>query len=167
MSHSTCFVYTAPLSRVNARLRLTESPEQYAPHPVESLRASVKLLVHRPNRPHPATLDFRIDSGSGTPSMSLDLAEMLGIQTIGPRGQISVTTGAGACWEWVRVGRICVQFPDLGREFHWTCHFHEKRPWTVPPMLGLHNVLDSLKLSFDRTRTPDAPYGSVVFQEYV
>jgi hypothetical protein len=166
MTELNLFSHAEPLTPLAPKLRLSKEPDIYHSEPVASLRAAVNLEVYRPDISAFTCVQFRIDSGSGNPSMSLALAMSLGQEVNVRRGELSVTTATSISWLRVRLGKIKVRFPGSTREFEWTCHFYEDRPLRVPPMLGLHNVLDTLRVSFDSKFDPKMPYGAVIFQEY-
>lgn len=166
MPDPTPFLYRVPLLPVTARLVLDVGPPERAdPVPVLTWRAPLRLHLIRPDG-QAAEEKFRVDTGAGMSLMSLARADDLGIRTTGRRGKIKLTTAADERYEEVVVGVIRVNFPGSDRLFLWDCLFVVDRPKDAPSLLGLKDVIQSLRVAVDRTPVPGAPDGSVLFEDY-
>lgn len=167
MADSPSISLRVPLMLATARLRLAAGPpERLDPVPVVSYRAPIDLDVIRPADGTPKSVRFRIDTGAGVSQMSLAKADELGVRIGDRRGEIETTTADGTSWQRVVVGAIKVRFPGSARTFLWDCLFFVDRPPTAPSLLGLKDVIQSLRVTVDRTPVPGAPDGSVLFEDY-
>jgi hypothetical protein len=141
-------------------------PARFDPVPIVTYRATVKLEIFRADG-EPEVVEFRFDTGAGIPQMSLRKAQGLGLKIAGRRGHMEVTTAAGTRWEDVIAGSIRARFPTTDRVFLWECLFFVDRAEEIPPLLGLRDVFQSVRLSFDKSKTPHHPYGCLVVEEYL
>lgn len=161
------FSYRVPLLAATAGLRLDPGPPaRFDPMPVLSYRAPIKLDVLRPSDGGPKPVTFRVDTGAGVCQMSLELADDLGVRIGNRGGEVETTTADGTGWRRVVVGAIRARFPGTDRVFLWDCLFFPDRPPTAPSLLGLKDVIQSLKITVDRTRLPGMPDGSILFEDY-
>ncbi|MBX9583124.1 MAG: retroviral-like aspartic protease family protein [Gemmataceae bacterium] len=166
MPESPAPVYRVPLRPATTRLVLDLGPpERSDPVPVLTYRALAALLLVRADGGTEEEF-FRVDSGAGTSLMSLARAEELGIRTTGRRGKVKLTTAAAERYEDVVVGVIRVRFPGSDRLFLRDCLFVADRPKAAPSLLGLKDVIQSLKVTIDRTPAAGAPDGSILFEDY-
>lgn len=166
MPDSPLFSHRVPLRVMTTRLLLDAGPpERSDPVPVVSYRAPVRLNLVRPDG---GTEDevFRIDTGAGLSVMSLARADRLGVRVGNRRGKIKLTTATDERYEEVVVGALRVRFPGSDRLFLWDCLFVADRPEAAPSLLGLKDVVQSLRITVDRAKHPDAPDGSILFEDY-
>lgn len=167
MSGPPVFVYRAPLRLTTARMRVAPGPPpRYDPVPVVTYRAPIDLELFRPVGGGPVPVAFRIDTGAGVCQMSLERADELGVRIGDRRGELETTTADGTSWQRVVVGAIKVRFPGSDRLFLWDCVFFVDRPRTAPSLLGLKDVVASLRITVDRTPHPGMPDGSILFEDY-
>lgn len=160
------FSHRVPLLPVTARLHLDLGPPvRTDPVPLLTYRAPVVLHILRPGF-EPVEADFRIDTGAGMSLMSMDRAVSLGIPVGNRRGKVKLTTATDERYEEVAIGPLRVKFPGSDRLFLWDCLFVVDRPLAAPSLLGLKDVIQSLRVTIDRATAPGAPNGSILFEDY-
>lgn len=156
----------ARLHMTTARLRVAAGPPpRFDPTPVVSYRATVELEAVRRNGSS-VLAGFRVDTGAGVTQMSLAWADQRGVRVGNRRGEMKVATAAGESWEEVVVGALRLRFPGSPRVFLWDCVFFPNRPIDSPRLLGLKDVFQAVRVTFDRATPPGYPYGSLRFDEY-
>jgi hypothetical protein len=166
MSASPPFAYRVPLLPATTRLHLDLGPPVRSdPVPVVTYRAPLVLHLIRPDGGH-REAEFRLDTGAGMSVMSLSRADRLGVRIGNRRGKVKLTTAADERYEDVVVGAIKARFPGSDRLFLWDCLFVVNRPDPAPCLLGLKDVVPSLRITVDRTRLPGMPDGSILFEDY-
>lgn len=113
---------------------------------------------------------FAIDPGAGITQLSLEAA-LLGEEhggwdlSVGPNWRhVKRTTARGTDRVRAHPGSIRVLFPNYAEPFEFTCLFIENWPVGVPPLLGLHDVLKHVRITFDSTKL--RPFGAVTFERY-
>jgi hypothetical protein len=111
-------------------------------------------------------IDVRVDPGSGMTTLSAARAVDLGIPFPHKALMLTVETAAGPVTQRRHPVRIVVRIPGLdSREFDWPCHFLQASGNAPQPLLGLAGVLDDLRITFDGTYSPEAPYGRLILEE--
>jgi hypothetical protein len=138
------------------------------------LRAEVVLLLVAVDGNWELTT-FRVDSATDMPTMPAAQARMLGLpMPQEPTRGLVVSTAGGTSAEEVRAGVLRARFLGLEEtEFILPCFFlgnpaaaTEEAGGRLPRyLLGLTGVIDKVRLVFDGTPGPEAPYGYVVVEK--
>ena len=96
-----------------------------------------------------------VDTGASFSILGRNFAtETLNLEVPPPNLSVSLDTAGGTVRGGVTLGEIrlrFVRFPE--RCFTLLCLFRDQ-PDTVPPLLGLHNVIDLMTIRFDGTSLP-------------
>lgn len=101
-------------------------------------------------------LEVVVDTGASYPTLGLDVAESLNLDVPPPSGTMRLRTAAGLIDAPVHDGELHVRFPQLpGQTFRLKCLFRDQPP-DVPPLLGLHNTIDLMTITFDGSSRPHA-----------
>jgi hypothetical protein len=109
-------------------------------------------------------VEFVIDTGASFPHLGTSLASNLNLSVPSLTSHLSLRTATGLVNEIVRDGEIHLRFPQLPQHtFHLKCVFRDSQPSGVPPVLGLHNTIDTFSILFDGSMRPDALLGSMTF----
>lgn len=144
-----------PRFRHPLRWRPTNTAED-AVGPVRlTMRASIKVEVED------RTGDWRgveviIDTGASYPILGTCQAALLNLELPPPSGTIWLRTATGLVEVPIHDGELHLRFLQLPeRTFRLKCIFRDQ-PAEVPPVLGLHNTLDLMTLTFDGTSLPSA-----------
>jgi hypothetical protein len=161
-------IHIAPLQSLTVRFRVTSEPNSTIDTtPIIIKRSVVDLRLVRKDGKPPETIQFRVDTGADITQISYEKARFhWGLQISGKRGQIKTITAAGERWVWAYRGNIRVMFRDSDEPILLTCLFVEDWPVETPPLLGIHDTLESVQFRFDKTISPTAPYGVTVFECY-
>ena len=177
MTTPASVVYTAPLLRMFPVF--SRSPPDLARTPpdltdfveVRQVRAYLRLMNKQQEWTGP--VQFRIDTGADITQLSLEMAlsEEWNLDIGSDCGYVRRTTAKGEDWVRVYRGSIGVRFTYPAKkkappDFVWKCLFIEGLPPETPPLLGLHDVLESVRIRFDKTALPSAPYGAAIFERY-
>lgn len=116
---------------------------------------------------------FVVDPGAGITKLSLQLALLsedeggwdLDVGT--DRRQVLLVTAAGRREVLAHYGSVRVKFPSCDERFEFKCLFVDDWPPETPPLLGLHDVLDFVRITFDKTPVPrHHTFGNVIFERY-
>jgi hypothetical protein len=140
------------------------------------LRAELDVLV-KDNRGIWKPLTIRADSGSEITSMAAARAKDLDLPyPQRPVPGLTQTTAGGLVVTEVRACLIRAQVVGMdGTEYVFPCYFlgdpdASFDPSNPPPafprnLLGLSGVVDKIRISFDGSATPGAPYGNMVVEK--
>ena len=105
-----------------------------------------------------------VDTGASFPTIRTGLARTLGLTIPSELETIQVNSANGVVQDEARDGQLMIRFPQIpDRTFSLKWIFRDHQPAGVPPVLGLHNTIDLMKILFDGTPVPDAIMGRMVF----
>ncbi|OWK34859.1 aspartyl protease family protein [Fimbriiglobus ruber] len=106
-----------------------------------------------------------VDTGAGTTTVSEAWARAHEIAVGTTTFSITMRTAAGLLPSTVRSGELRLRFPQLpDHVFRLYCVFSENIPPTSPLLLGLYDVLDVFRVTFDGRPQPDAVMGAMSFE---
>jgi hypothetical protein len=105
-----------------------------------------------------------VDTGASFSVISTDRARALGLAVPPTASRINLQTADGTTAATVRDGSLDCRFARL-REvtFDLLWLFRDDIPADVQPVLGLHNLIDLLTVTFDGTPRPGALMGCMEF----
>jgi hypothetical protein len=168
MTPNPLLICSVPLELVGADFSRTPSPTLTPAGHVAGLRATVHLRpIRKDGTPNDETAPFRVDTGADITQVSLEKALNRWKVKVGiDSGYVRRTTATGTAWVKAFRGSVRVLFPGCADEFELQCLFVEGWPDGTPQLLGLHDLVDKLRVRFDRTPLPSAPYGAVHFERY-
>lgn len=140
----------------------------YDPDPTGPIRRSFRARVAAEVRDRTGVwtpVDFIVDTGASATIASAAWARDQRLALPDETSTVSVRTAAGLARSTVRDGELRLRFPPLpGHVFRLYCVFSEAMPAATPPLLGLNDLLDVFRLTFDGSPRPDAPMGSMLFE---
>ncbi len=106
-----------------------------------------------------------LDTGCSTTVMSATGARLLDIPfpTDDPQ-ELTLNTANGAVRSTVYDGELKLQFDACpGHTFRLFCLFSENHMPAAPILLGLHDLIEVFRVTFDGTRSPGSELGRVTF----
>lgn len=129
-----------------------------------SLRATIPFLLERFPGDWVLVPDALVDSGASLSIFSAEWARRNGF-VLPPRPTfLPIVTATGLTRTRVYDLDLNARFPQLPEcTFSLAVVFSEAHPPTVPPLLGLHNLLNTWKYTFDGTPEPAALMGHMRF----
>lgn len=81
--------------------------------------------------------------------------------------QLSTLTAGGTVTATVYHGELKIRFvADPTRTYRFFCLFSEHYPPSAPLLLGLHDLLETFRVTVDGTTAPGAEYGSLRFETH-
>jgi len=109
-------------------------------------------------------IECLVDTGASFSVISTERARSLGLTVPRTFSRIDLQTADGTTAATVRDGSIDTRFarlPEITFDLLWL--FRDDIPATVEPVLGLHNLIDLLTVTFDGTMRPGAMMGVIEF----
>ena len=109
---------------------------------------------------------FKIDPGSDVATISIPVAERLGIVIPPRRARIEIKSSTGVRIAEVHTGHIVARLPTLpGLEFEWPCLFVPATRDDAPEaILGLTGLAQDFTLTYDTTYRPATPFGILLLE---
>lgn len=128
------------------------------------LRATVRVEVRTGGGAFIQERNAVVDTGAGYTMMSTSQARAMGIPFPPETSRLSMGTAVGGVPSRVHDGELRVRFAALpGHVFRLYCVFNEDMPASVPLLLGLNDLFDVFRVTFDGGFAPDAPMGHMRF----
>jgi hypothetical protein len=126
------------------------------------LRATVAATVEN-ERSEPIHVEnFVLDTGATYTTVSAAWARAHRISVPSTSSTLRIRTANGVVASVVRDGELRVRFPQLpDHVFRLYCVFSEQLPPTTPPLLGLNDLLDVFRVTFDGCWSPGAEMGHI------
>lgn len=129
-----------------------------------SIRARIELHIERVPGVWLGVDNFLVDTGASFTILSTEWARAQGFSVPRAVSQMPLMTAGGDRTARVRDADLRVRFARLCEHpFDLAVVFSEAHPPTVPPLLGLHNLLNTWKYTFDGTPEPAALMGHMRF----
>lgn len=152
--------------RLLVRLGLLAPDRLRVPLEEDSLRIGAKLQVETASGGR-ESINFRVDSGATISTMSLALAEQVGLSTRGRRRSFWFETGAGRISVDVILGefRFWLSADQRAAAFAAPIHFRLDQPESAPAILGLEGVITQLSWTIDGRFRIDEPHGVCVLED--
>jgi hypothetical protein len=138
------------------------------------LRADLDLLVCSSEKEW-SPFTFRVDSGTEMTTLPAFRAKQYRLPyPKEPLRGLDRGTAAGKVTSITRSGLLQIKIPGLDETEYWLpCYFEgdpdtelddEARKRLPPNLLGLTGVVDKLRITFDGTPGPEAPFGFVIVE---
>ena len=130
------------------------------------IQARINLEIEiSPGRWHPLP-DVRVDTGASMTIISSSWARSVDLPLPDRSHRLGLTTAGGLRELEVYDLDLRVRFPRAReREFTLACVCREEGDTrTTPPLLGLHNLIDSWRIIVDGNFEPAAPMGHLRFE---
>ncbi len=154
-----------PLFSEESAVQVLLAPTALFAAPIRmSLRAYVPLEVEFAPQQWLSSRRVMIDSGAGLSTFSAEWAREFGI-ALPPRScRLQLDTATGRVSVTVYDLDLNVRFPRLRDcPFSLAVVFSEAHPPTTPPLIGLHNLLNYWRFTFDGSFDPAAAMGHMRF----
>jgi hypothetical protein len=130
-----------------------------------SIRARIELEIELPSGQWLTAQNCLVDTGSSFVVLSTEWAEERGIHVPSTTSTMPLITAAGSHTTRVRDADLRVRFRRLSEyPFELAVVFSDSYPPTAPPLIGLHNLLNYWRFTFDGHHELAALMGHMRFE---
>jgi len=129
------------------------------------LRAAVTAEIADRQGGFIRSTNFVVDTGASSTTVSAVWARAHEIEVGTLTSSLTIRTAAGLVPSTVRDGELRIRFPQLPDHiFRLYCVFSENMSPTSPLLLGLNDLLDVFRITFDGRSQPEAVMGTLLFE---